>query len=654
MIIFIRGYVMKSKGFTLAELIAVIAILAVLMLLASGIFINVQRSVLESQYENIVIDIENKAEEYAMDIGTTEALYINVEFLITNGYLQADDGDNIYDPRDNTSMNCFMIHVYFENGEYIAELLENELNEDGTCNETNLDTGQITILCNGVECQNTWSSEDIVLTISGISEEELLNSTVEWTSLLGTYVYQGVGEEKELTISPNTVLNTTYNITIRVGIESYNLSKTIRIDKESPVLISRELEIDYSGNQNLSIEASDMSGSGLLGYAITNGDCATAEYTSGVVPVTGSGDLRICLKDNAGNISYEDIHINEVTFNYNDISNTTTTEVPVYFLDEDINHRLLEPERNGYEFREWVDGDGNRIYSFEDLEDGDEINATWDIIDVTLPVDKIDKDTVGVLIENKINMILVLDVSGSMGGSNLNNLKQVSRNLVNNMSFEVGSTISIISFTSGASIRLRNGTNASTAINVINSLSASGGTSFSAALSSTYSLLARSGYAKDETFVIFVSDGYGGSPGSYASRVRNMVNTVYSIGIGSADMSTLSQISSPGCYFNSSQGLSSLSEIFTRIQEEIREEITINSVNGLIELPNLYVTTEYPFILNVSGGNEDANLTFPSISSISDILTVVDGVYYLDLVKVDNKYKLGGNVNLVNFTYYYE
>ena len=39
---------------------------------------------LESQYENIVIDIENKAEEYAMDIGTTEALYINVEFLITN------------------------------------------------------------------------------------------------------------------------------------------------------------------------------------------------------------------------------------------------------------------------------------------------------------------------------------------------------------------------------------------------------------------------------------------------------------------------------------------------------------------------------------------------------------------------------------------
>ena len=104
MIIFIRGYVMKSKGFTLAELIAVIAILAVLMLLASGIFINVQRSVLESQYENIVIDIENKAEEYAMDIGTTEALYINVEFLITKGYLQADDGDNIYDPRDNTSM----------------------------------------------------------------------------------------------------------------------------------------------------------------------------------------------------------------------------------------------------------------------------------------------------------------------------------------------------------------------------------------------------------------------------------------------------------------------------------------------------------------------------------------------------------------------
>src|SRR5699024_9378034 len=102
------------------------------------------------------------------------------------------------------------------------------------------------------------------------------------------------------------------------------------------------------------------------------------------------------------------------------------------------------------------------------------------------------------------------------------------------------------------------------------------------------------------------------------------------------------------CYFNSSDGLDSLKEIFTKIQEEIREEVTIKSNNGLIELPNLYVTTEYPFILNVGNGE----MQFPSISSISDILTIVNGTYYLDLVKVDNKYKLNGNVDIINFTYY--
>ena len=97
---------MKKKGFTLAELIAVIAILAILMLLATGVFINVQRSVLQGQYENLVMDIENKAKDYAEDIGTTDVIYINVDYLISQGYIQADDEDHIYDPRDNTIMNC--------------------------------------------------------------------------------------------------------------------------------------------------------------------------------------------------------------------------------------------------------------------------------------------------------------------------------------------------------------------------------------------------------------------------------------------------------------------------------------------------------------------------------------------------------------------
>lgn len=39
---------MKNRGFTLVELIAVIAILAVILLLSFGVFNSVQKSILES------------------------------------------------------------------------------------------------------------------------------------------------------------------------------------------------------------------------------------------------------------------------------------------------------------------------------------------------------------------------------------------------------------------------------------------------------------------------------------------------------------------------------------------------------------------------------------------------------------------------------
>lgn len=645
-----------KKGFTLTELIAVIAILSLLILLATGIFINMQRVALEGQYSNVLIDIENKAEEYARDISTTDVLYINVDFLIKNGYIQGDEGNLLYDPRDNSVMNCYMIHIVLKDGVYEANLLEDEnlMNEDGTCDVTHIETGAVGLLCNDTNCSSGWYDRDITLSIKGLSEEDILNSKVEWTSLLGTYVVQNKGEKKVLEVSPNTVLNTTYNVTITTPEETYHVTQNILIDKENPIIVSAELPVSYTGTQYLEIDANDVGGSGISGYAITDKDCETlidSDFSSTNVSVNQSGTLYVCAKDNAGNIGSYELNVAEVTFDYNNTSSNTNTEIPVYYLEQNTNYPLLEPTRNGYTFNSWVDENGDRVYGFENLENGDRIEATWDIIDVDIPADKIDKDTVGVTIENKINMILVLDVSGSMSGSDLSNLKEVSNNLINNMSFQVGSTISIIEFESSASILLENRTSASEATRTINGLRASGGTDFVNALSKTQTILNRNNFNKEETFVIFVSDGVDSDySGQYASTVRSMVNTVYAIGIGSgANATKLRMIASSGCYFNSSSGLESLSQIFTKIQEEIREEVTIRSVEGLIELPNLYVTTDYPFILNVGTGD----LEFPSISSISDILTVVNGTYYLDLTKVDNKYKLDGNFSNFSFTYYY-
>ncbi len=650
---------MNNKGFTLAELIGVLVIIAILSLLSLGIFNNVYKSVLETDYNNLVIEIENKAEEYARDIGTTDVLYINVEFLIDNGYLQAEDGENIYDPRDNTSLNCYMIHVVFSDGEYNATFGDNSINTDGTCLETELVTGEITLLCNGGVCNDNWVNTDLTLTLAGKDNEDILNSTVEWTSLLGDYVFQDVGEEKILEIKPNTVLDTIYTVTIKMGSKTYKIEKNIKIDKEGPALIDELLNIDYFGDtQKLQINASDLSGSGISGIALTQNDCESATYSKDAIEINASGKFNLCLKDDVGNITEEEIEINEVTFNYNDTSNPNPQSKDIYYLVNNPNESLLYPTRNGYTFTYWTDDAGNRVYSLENLENGSVINGNWQINDIEVPVDKIDTDSVGVMIENQVNLFLLLDTSGSMGFSNKSNqLKNAVRNTINSMNFANGSTITIIQFTTYIKSELVASNNKNNALNFINSYSPGGDEDFALALNRSNQIIQSYNMEKDKTFIIFFTDGNDVASTSSERKaayrnIKDRVANIYAVGLDlqeSWKWKILEVISSPDNYFDASSAQANLEEIFWQIQEEIREEVTINSTGGLIELPSLYVSSEYPFILNINGNT----YTFNSITDINDLLTYNNNTYYLDLVKVDNKYKLNGDFTNFKFEYYY-
>ena len=649
-----------KKGFTLTELIAVIAILSILVLLATGIFINMQRAALEGQYSNIVIDIENKAEEYARDISTTDVLYINVDFLIKLGYIQGDEGDLLYDPRDNSIMNCYMIHVILKDGVYKADLLENEnlTNDDGTCDESRIETGTVGLLCDGTNCNNGWYNRDLTLSIKGLSDEEILNSKVEWTSLLGTYVLQNPGEEKILKVSPNTVLNTTYNVTVTTSEETYHITQNILVDKENPIIVSAELPVTYTGNQYLQIDANDIGGSGIAGYAITDKDCdilLDSDFTSTNVSVNQSGTVYVCAKDNAGNIGSYELNITEVTFDYNNTSSTTNTKLPIYYLEQNTNYPLLEPTRNGYTFNSWVDDEENRVYGYEFLEDGDVVEAKWDIIDVDIPVDTIDSDTKGAIIENKVNLILVVDYSSSLNNSDMATIRDAATEFVERISFEAGSTFSIVTFATGSRIHLWPTNNKNEALSAVNSIpSPTGMTNFPAALENVLTII-NSLSDLENTYMIFMSDGYNNQRPdseaySLANQIKKMGVTNYSIGISVIDNTTLQNIaSSPNHYFYISN-FDLIYDIFVKIQEEIREEVIIKSQNGLIELPDLIISDEYPFTITIA----DKEYIFSSRSSANHLLTTIDGVSYLDLVKVDNFYKLNGDFSKFKFEYYYE
>ena len=127
-----------KRGFTLIELISIIVILSIIISISTILFLNIRKSVLQKEYDNLVNYLETKAEEYTTDTNITT---VSVEDLIKSGYVSADDQSDVYDPRNNTSMNCNLIYVDYIDGKFEAELkYDVGRKSDGTCNKYNKTT----------------------------------------------------------------------------------------------------------------------------------------------------------------------------------------------------------------------------------------------------------------------------------------------------------------------------------------------------------------------------------------------------------------------------------------------------------------------------------------------------------------------------------
>lgn len=110
----------KNKGFTLIEVLATIAIIAVVTLIATVTYTKVRKNLVNKQYKNLKSIIEIAGVRYTSKTGKTNYF---VEELIEEGYLDPDDETgNIYDPRDNHSLNCHEVRVVIENTNYEATL----------------------------------------------------------------------------------------------------------------------------------------------------------------------------------------------------------------------------------------------------------------------------------------------------------------------------------------------------------------------------------------------------------------------------------------------------------------------------------------------------------------------------------------------------
>lgn len=321
-----------KKGFTLVELIAVIAILSLLIGLSSGIFINVRKNILDNQYKNLISYIETKAVEYANATGITT---VSVEKLIEEGFLSPDDETDIYDPRNKKSLNCYLITSIYENGEYIATFKDKDIrNNNGKCNSYE-ETSDLAICyynsdkttCNKFE-NNTWFKDNVTLGIIDASGNVLKEDdgyTFAWSSSSGVS-----GTESTINVNAGNekVLKDYYRATTMKENISNKAFKLIQIDSQPPGVMDISYDEGWTVNKkDVQITVSDYIGSGVDGIYVSNNnekctsdlDYKEVENNIYTFSATENGTYYICVKDKAGNFSKNNDANNKLQFVINTI-----------------------------------------------------------------------------------------------------------------------------------------------------------------------------------------------------------------------------------------------------------------------------------------------------------------------------------------------
>ncbi len=322
----------KKKGFTLTELIGVIAVLAIIMSIALSMVVGIRNNVLQRDYENVVGLLEIEAANYAEDTGITT---VTVENLIQNGYVMPDDETDIYNPVDNESLNCHLITSVYDNGSYVSTFGEDiGRDENGTCNpyESTVDL----VICqydeNFEECKpieskdadgnDKWLGENVNLGVMYRNGDILKDETISyyWTSTDGN-------SGNNYTIATNATLINQSIYTARVTFADSTVNETsqaINIDLQAPVIVETSLEniddtptnSEWSRGKRAIITASDYSGSGVAGIYAGNATTCNKDLEYTAVDATNTATITlaenintICVKDKVGNVSGSDYKI---------------------------------------------------------------------------------------------------------------------------------------------------------------------------------------------------------------------------------------------------------------------------------------------------------------------------------------------------------
>ena len=306
----------NKKAFTLTELIAVIVILSILITLSVVVFMNIRRNTLEKEYTNLVSYLETKAALYAKDTNITT---ISVEDLIKEGYIKPDDTTDIYDPRDNTSMNCYILKMEYKDEEYVAKLSDDlKRDENGKCNLYTKTSGYEICRIVGSNCnkikEGKWFNKNIKLGIKDVNG--LINrvdASYSWSTNTGF-----ISNDKDVTTEVSLIGDITYKCEVKMKDENGKdivgvATKNVKIDRENPVISEIKYDTNWSLSKTIEVIATDGMGSGIKGYAIVKEDQDCSKYKAkNTVDINSNGNYKVCVKDKAGNITEKVIEVTSI------------------------------------------------------------------------------------------------------------------------------------------------------------------------------------------------------------------------------------------------------------------------------------------------------------------------------------------------------
>ena len=302
----------NKKGFTLIELIAVLVVLSILIASSVTVFINIRNSVLEKEKSNLITYLETKAIEYANETNVTA---VSVEDLIKIGLIKPDDETDIYDPITRESMNCYIIDLVWEDGEYKAKFGSNVGKNGTTCNEYTRRKNLVICQVVGNNCNDIkneqWFKDDITIGLKFVNGKRIIKESgyeISWKSNTGI-------SSIEDTIKTNVDLIANINYTAKVikDNEVSEASQIVNIDKEAPIINEIKYNTNWSKSKEIEIIASDGLGSGVGGYVIVGETAKCSGYnTNNKITIKSNGNYKVCIRDKAGNETEKVIKVSTI------------------------------------------------------------------------------------------------------------------------------------------------------------------------------------------------------------------------------------------------------------------------------------------------------------------------------------------------------